>query len=85
MRSKLELIDDFVSLCRRNTLPLHVRECVDCYVRPWKVVEFCQRHFSSSCAIRPDKSSVTSNMYQQEFEIDREYYSFDESITYKVS
>lgn len=48
------------------------------------MVEFCQRHYSSSCAIRGDRTNLTSSIYQQEFEIDREYYSFDESITYKV-
>lgn len=70
-------------LLNRNSLPIHVRESVDCYTRPWKTVEFSQRQYSSSCAIRVDRP-LSASIYQQEFEIDREYYSFDESITYKV-
>lgn len=67
---------------------MHIRECVDCYIRPWKAVEFCQRHFSSSCLLREprcDKGVLTPSICQQEFEIDREYYSLDETLTYKVS
>lgn len=66
---------------------MHIRECVDCYTRPWKSVEFSQRHFSSSCLTREpkfDKGGITPSVGQQEFEIDREYYSLDETLTYKV-
>lgn len=65
---------------------MHIRECVDCYTRPWKVIEFAQRNFSSSCLIREprfDKGGMTPSVIQQEFEIDREYYSLDETLTYK--
>lgn len=67
---------------------MHIRECVDCYTRPWKAVEFSQRHYSSSCLVREprfDKGALTPNVCQQEFEIDRDYYSLDETLTYKVS
>lgn len=70
----------------RKTLPMHIREAIDCYTRPWKVVEFAQRHFSSSCLVREqrfDKGVTTPSVCQQEFEIDREYYSLDETLTYK--
>lgn len=71
----------------RKSLPMHIRECVDCYTRPWKVVEFAQRHYSSSCLIREpsrfDKGAATPGAGQHEFEIDREYYSLDETLTYK--
>lgn len=70
----------------RQTLPLYVQECVDCYVRPWKVVEFLHRHYSSSCFTRDrfDRGSMSPRVYQMEFEIDREFYSFEENSTYKV-
>lgn len=64
---------------------MHIRECVDCYTRPWKAVEFAQRHFSSSCLTREprfEKGAATPSVCQQEFEIDREYYSLDETLTY---
>lgn len=65
---------------------MHIRECVDCYIRPWKAVEFAQRNFSSSCLIREprlNKGVATPSVCQHEFEIDREYYSLDETLTYK--
>lgn len=65
---------------------MHIRECIDCYIRPWKAVEFSQRHYSSSCLSRErlDKGAITPSVGLQEFEIDREYYSLDETLTYKV-
>lgn len=72
----------------RKSLPMHIRECVDCYTRPWKTVEFSQRHFSSSCMLREqriNKGATSPSIGQQEFEIDREYYSLDETLTYKVN
>lgn len=50
------------------------------------MIEFAQRHYSSSCLIREprfDKGATTPGVSQQEFEIDREYYSLDETLTYK--
>lgn len=66
---------------------MHIRECVDCYTRPWKAVEFSQRQYSSSCLTREsrfDKGAITPSVCQ-EFEIDRDYYSLDETLTFKVS
>lgn len=66
---------------------MHIRECIDCYTRPWKMVEFSQRHYSSSCSMRDqrmNKGALSPSIGQQEFEIDREYYSLDETLTYKV-
>lgn len=69
-----------------NSLPPHIRECIDSYTRPWKAVEFCQRHYSSSCLSRErlDRGAITPGAGAQEFEIDREYYSLDETLTPKV-
>lgn len=67
-------------------LPLHVQQCIDCFTRPWNVVQFSQRHQSSSCVGRErlDKGAISPTAYQQEFEIDREYYSFDDNtLIYK--
>lgn len=50
-------------------------------------MEFAQRHYSSSCLIREpsrfDKGAATPSACQHEFEIDREYYSLDETLTFK--
>lgn len=79
---------NFPQFFHRKTLPMHIRECVDCYTRPWKLVEFSQRHFSSSCLMRDqqrlNKGALSPGIGQQEFEIDREYYSLDETMTYRV-
>lgn len=82
------LIVNFPETLLRKSLPMHIRECVDCYTRPWKTVEFSQRHFSSSCMLREqriNKGATSPSIGQQEFEIDREYYSLDETLTYKVN
>lgn len=67
-------------------LPIHVKECVDCYTRPCKVVEFSQRMYSSSCFSRDrfERGVMSPSIYQQEFEIDRDYYSFEDTLIYKV-
>jgi Domain of unknown function (DUF3398) len=64
-----------------STLPLYVQHCVDCYTRPWKTVQFTQRHHSSSVSIRTSVRTemLTPSAFQQEFEIDREFLSFDET------
>lgn len=70
-----------------SELPLHVQHCVDCYTRPWKVVEFSQRMYSSSCASRErlDRGAISPSVYHQEFEIDRDNsISFDDTLTYGV-
>ncbi|XP_037960753.1 dedicator of cytokinesis protein 7 [Teleopsis dalmanni] len=66
-------------------LPQHVQECVNCYTRPWKVVEYLQRHYSSSCCAREriDRGTISPSAYQQEFEVDRDFASFDETLTDK--
>lgn len=62
-----------------------MQECVNCYTRPWKVVEYAQRHYSSSCCSREriDRGTISPSAYQQEFEIDKEFTSFDENLTDK--
>lgn len=52
------------------------------------MIEFSQRHYSSSCCYsreRFDRGAMSPSAYQQEFEIDREFYSFEETLTYKVN
>lgn len=65
-------------------LPIYVQKCVDCYTRPWKYVEFSQRHYSSSSFIREslrDKENLSPSLYQQEFEVDRDFLSgFDDTL-----
>lgn len=64
-------------------LPQHVQACVNCYTRPWKVVEYAQRHYSSSCCReRIDRGSLSPSIYQQEFEIDKDFASFDDTTTF---
>lgn len=72
------------SYCR-SELPLYVQECVDCYTRNWRVVEFSQRRYSSSCFDRNriDKEAVSPTNSQPEFEVDCCYSSFDDTLTYK--
>ncbi|XP_030380516.1 dedicator of cytokinesis protein 6 isoform X2 [Scaptodrosophila lebanonensis] len=64
-----------------SDLPHYVQECVHCYTRPWKVVEYSQRHYSSSCCVREriDRGTISPSAYQQEFEIDKDFASFDET------
>lgn len=82
----LIFIFEFICMASKS-LPMHIRECVDCYTRPWKVVEYAQRNYSSSCLLREssrsEKGAATPSACQHEFEIDREYYSLDETLTYK--
>lgn len=65
---------------------MHIKECIDCYIRPWKAVEFSQRQYSSSCLSRErlDRGGITPSISQQEFEVDLDYYPLDETLTYKV-
>lgn len=66
-------------------MPKHVHECICCYTRPWKVVEYAQRHYSSSCCAREriDRGTISPSAYQQEFEVDKDFSSFDETFTDK--
>lgn len=74
-----------------TTLPLHVQECVDTFVRPWKCVEFAHRNHSSSAFTRERFEARHSSSgalsptaaYPMEFEIDRDFYSFEETLVYK--
>ncbi|XP_017855271.1 dedicator of cytokinesis protein 7 [Drosophila busckii] len=59
-------------------LPNHVQECVCCYTRPWKVVEYAHRH-----GPRMDRGNISPSAYQQEFEIDKDFSSFDDTCTDK--
>ncbi|XP_055593172.1 dedicator of cytokinesis protein 7 [Uranotaenia lowii] len=83
---KIRTIEHVVPQEDLSELPLHVQHCVDCFTRPWKVVDFAQRHYSSSCNAREriDKGALSPSSYQQEFEIDRDYFgcsSMEESVT----
>lgn len=71
----------------RKELPIYVRECVDCYTRPWKIVEFAQRNYSSSCFARErfERGVISPSIYQQEFEIDRDFFTFEDNLIYKVN
>ncbi|CAD7079957.1 unnamed protein product [Hermetia illucens] len=66
-----------------SELPLHVQECIHCFTRPWKVVEFSQRHYSSSCCVREryDKGAISPNATPPEFEVDKDFGSFDDTLT----
>lgn len=72
-------------MCFRSELPKHVQESIRCYTRPWKVVEYAHRHYSSSSCAREriDRDTTSPSAYQQEFEIDKDFSSFDESFTDK--
>ncbi|KAL5279484.1 DOCK6 family protein [Megaselia abdita] len=83
---KIRTIEHIVPKENISNLPSHVQECVHCYTKPWKVVEFSQRHYSSSCFVRerPDKgalSPTSTSTLQQEFEIDKNFASFDDGST----
>lgn len=68
-------------------LPIYVQQCVHCFTRPWKVVEFSHRKHSNSCCFR-DRSykALMSPLDQQEYEIDSDCSSFDDStLIYRVS
>ncbi|KAL1374744.1 hypothetical protein pipiens_004834 [Culex pipiens pipiens] len=84
---KIRTITHVVPSEELGELPLHVQHCVDCFTRPWKVVEFSQRSYSSSCSgarERADKGALSPSAYQQEFEIDRDFFgcaSLEESVT----
>uniref|UniRef100_A0A1Q3G270 Putative ph domain-containing protein n=1 Tax=Culex tarsalis TaxID=7177 RepID=A0A1Q3G270_CULTA len=82
---KIRTVTHVVPSEELSELPLHVQHCVDCFTRPWKVVEFSQRNYSSSCRERVvDKGALSPSAYQQEFEIDRDFFgcaSLEESVT----
>ncbi|BFF96110.1 dedicator of cytokinesis protein 6 [Drosophila madeirensis] len=81
---KIRTVDHITPNENLIDLPQHVQECVNCYTRPWKVVEYAQRHYSSSCYIRRiDRGTISPSAYQQEFEIDKDFASFDETFAYK--
>ncbi|XP_035782880.1 dedicator of cytokinesis protein 7-like [Anopheles albimanus] len=68
-------------------LPLYVQHCVDCFTRPWKVVEFSARHHSGSCnaSDRKDKGALSPSSSYQEFEIDRELGVMSSSLEESVA
>ncbi|EDW80222.1 uncharacterized protein Dwil_GK21076 [Drosophila willistoni] len=81
---KIRTVDHIVPKENINDLPQHVQECLSCYTRPWKIVEYAQRHYSSSCCTREriDRGTISPSSYQQEFEIDKDLAaSFDETLT----
>ncbi|EDW71168.1 uncharacterized protein Dvir_GJ16211, isoform A [Drosophila virilis] len=82
---KIRTVEHIIPKANISDLPKHVQESIHCYTRPWKVVEYAQRHYSSSCCTREriDRETISPSGYQQEFEIDRDFSSFDESFTDK--
>lgn len=63
-------------------LPINVQNCVNCYTNPLKTVYYLERCYSCSSYLRQplDKSAPLSpSLYQQEFEIDRDFLSFDDT------
>lgn len=48
-------------------------------------MEYSQRHYSSSCCAREriDRGTISPSAYQQEFEIDKDFASFDDTLTDK--
>ncbi|XP_016979393.1 dedicator of cytokinesis protein 7 isoform X2 [Drosophila rhopaloa] len=82
---KIRTVDHIIPIENLTDLPQHVQECVNSYTRPWKVVEYAQRHLSSSCYIREriDRGTISPSAYQQEFEIDKDVSSFEETFAYK--
>lgn len=87
VNKKIRTLQHVVPKEELGTLPLYVQQCVNCFTRPWKVVEFSHRKHSNSCCFR-DRSykALTSPLDQQEYEIDADYSSFDDStLMYRVS
>ncbi|EDW10995.1 dedicator of cytokinesis protein 6 isoform X2 [Drosophila mojavensis] len=82
---KIRTIDHIIPNENISELPKHVQESIRCYTRPWKVVEYAHRHYSSSSCAREriDRDTTSPSAYQQEFEIDKDFSSFDESFTDK--
>ncbi|XP_035909573.1 dedicator of cytokinesis protein 7 [Anopheles stephensi] len=83
---KIRTIEHVIPKEPMEELPPYVQHCVDCFTRPWKVVDFSARHHSSSCSTRErkEKGALSPTSYQQEFEIDRDFsnlVSLDESVT----
>jgi dedicator of cytokinesis protein 6/7/8 len=63
---KIRTLEHIVPKEDLNTLPLYVQHCVDCFTRPWKTVQFNQRHHSSSASIRSSSKDVlTPSAFQQ--------------------
>lgn len=86
VQKKIRTLDHVMPKEELGTLPLYVQECVHCFTRPWKVVEFSHRKHSSSCCFR-DRSykALMSPLDQQEYEIDSDCSSFDDStLIYRV-
>ncbi|XP_017954547.1 dedicator of cytokinesis protein 6 isoform X2 [Drosophila navojoa] len=82
---KIRTVDHILPNENISELPKHVQESIRCYTRPWKVVEYAHRHYSSSSCAREriDRDITSPSAYQQEFEIDKDFSSFDESFTDK--
>lgn len=81
---KLRTIDHVLPKEDVITLPHYVQHCIGAFTRPFKVVEFSQRHHSSSTASR-SRLERTCSIYPQEFEIDQDYdlSSLDETLVYQ--
>lgn len=60
-------------------LPNYVRHCLDCFTRNWKVVEFSHR-----LSARIERAMMSVSVYQQEFEVDQDFSSLDDTLVYQV-
>ncbi|XP_055386415.1 dedicator of cytokinesis protein 7 [Condylostylus longicornis] len=80
---KIRTVEHIIPKENISELPLHVQECVQYFTRDWKTAELAQRHYSSSCYTkeRIDKGAISPTNYQQEYEIDKDFVSFDDTLT----
>lgn len=78
---KLRTIDYIVPEDNIEELPVHIYNCINSFVKPWKICEFSHRKYSSSCMHFTERIDKEAVLYQQEYEIDRNYYtSFDDTL-----
>lgn len=59
-------------------LPNYVRHCLECFTRIWKVVEFSHR-----ISVRIERNLMSVSVYQQEFEVDQDFSSLDDTLVYQ--
>lgn len=86
LAKKIRTLEHVMPKEELGTVPIYVQQCVDCFTRPWKVVEFSHRKHSNSCCFR-DRSykALMSPLEQQEYEIDTDCSSFEDStLIYRV-
>ena len=67
---KLRTIDYIVPEDNIEELPVHIYNCINSFVKPWKICEFSHRKYSSSCMHFTERVDKEAVLYQQEYEID---------------